>query len=439
LNKLTFRSIFRFWAPLSATWLMMSVEGPFLSAIIARMANPVFNLAAFGVALSFALIVESPVTLLLTASTALVKNRQTFLKLRNFSYSLLALETSFILILIIPQIFYFVSIDLIHLPVEVAKLTHTAVIVLIPWPGAIGYRRFYQGILIRNGLTKKVAYGTIVRVSSMAATGLALHFFTSVNGAVAGAGALIAGVVNEAIVSWLMVRKVIRKIKSGEIDDGTNAVISYTGIFHFYYPLALTAIMNLGVQPMVTFFIGQSRMAIESLAVLPVIVSFTFIFRSVGESYQEVGIALMGKNKAGYKPLKNFALLIGTILTVTIGIIALSPLSNIWFRNVSGLSIELSEFSKLPLIIMTILPALTLLFSFQTAVLVDSRNTKPITFSTIIEFSGILLVIFLSVRFFDLTGVVAAALAFLIGRLGANIYLFVPYFKCLKLVTVKPV
>jgi len=418
---------------------MMSVEGPFLSAIIARMVNPVFNLAAYGVAFSFALIIESPVILLMTASTALVKNRQTFLKLRNFSYSLAALETSFILILIIPQIFYFISVDLIHLPVEVAKLTHTAVIVLIPWPGSIGYRRFYQGILIRNGLTKKVAYGTIVRVSSMAVTGLALHFFTSVNGAVVGAGALSAGVVNEAIVSRLMVRNVIRKIKSGEIDDGSNAVISYKGIYHFYYPLALTAIMNLGVQPMVTFFIGQSRMAIESLAVLPVIVSFTFIFRSVGESYQEVGIALMGKNKAGYKPLKNFALMIGIILTVTLGIIAFSPLSNIWFRNVSGLSVKLSDFSRLPLIIMTVLPALTLLLGFQTAVLVDSRNTKPITFSTIIEFSGILLVIFISVRFFDLTGAVAAALAFLIGRLGANIYLFVPYFKCLNPVTVKPV
>jgi O-antigen/teichoic acid export membrane protein len=226
--------------------------------------------------------------------------------------------------------------------------------------------------------------------------------------------------------------KIIKKIKSGEINEGPDTQLTYLGIFKFYYPLALTAIMNLGVQPMVTFFIGQSRMALESLAVLPVIVSFTFIFRSVGQSYQEVGIALMGKNKGGYKPLRNFAYIIGIILTLAIGLIAFSPLSDIWFRDVSGLSQKLSDFSRLPLIILTLLPALTLLLSFQTAVLVDSRRTKPITLSTIIEFSGILIVIFVSIRYFNSTGAVAAALAFMIGRIGANIYLFSPYFKCIR-------
>lgn len=411
---------------------MMSVEGPFLSAIIARMAEPEFNLAAYGVAFSFALIIESPVILLMTASTALVKNLHTFIKLRNFTYALVSIETLLILILIIPSIFYFLTINLMHLPAEVAGLTHIAIIVLIPWPGSIGYRRFYQGILIRNGLTKKVAYGTILRVTSMALTGLFLHFFTNFHGVVVGAGALSAGVLCEAVVSRIMVNKTIRKIKSGEINEGSVDTLTYSGIIKFYYPLALTAVMNLGVQPMVTFFIGQSRMALESLAVLPVINSFTFIFRSVGESYQEVGIALMGKNKSGYKALRNFAFILGIILTVVIGIIALSPLSKIWFSDVSGLSQKLSDFSRLPLIILIIIPALTLLLSFQTAVLVDSHYTKPITLSTIIEFSGILIVIFISTRLFGYPGAVAAALAFLIGRLGANIYLFIPYFSLLK-------
>jgi hypothetical protein len=36
-------------------------------------------------------------------------------------------------------------------------------------------------------------------------------------------------------------------------------------------------------------------MAIESLAVLPVVSSLVFIFRSPGLSYQEVNIALIGK------------------------------------------------------------------------------------------------------------------------------------------------
>ncbi len=41
--------IFRFWLPLAATWIMMAAEGPFLAAVIARLPDPTFNLAAYGV------------------------------------------------------------------------------------------------------------------------------------------------------------------------------------------------------------------------------------------------------------------------------------------------------------------------------------------------------------------------------------------------------
>ena len=69
-GDLTHRKIFTFWLPLAGTWLMMAVEGPFLAAIIARLPNPKENLAAFGIAFAFAAIVEPPVIMLLSASTA---------------------------------------------------------------------------------------------------------------------------------------------------------------------------------------------------------------------------------------------------------------------------------------------------------------------------------------------------------------------------------
>ncbi len=431
-TDLTFKKIFRFWVPLSATWLMMSAEGPFLSAVIARMTNPEYNLAAFGVAFSFAMIIEAPVILLMTASTALVKDLHSFKKLRNFTYTLNAIETSLMLILIIPPLFYFITINLVKLPPEVAQLTHTGVIILLPWPGSIGYRRFYQGILIRNNLTKRVAYGTIVRLSAMSLTALFLHFFTNVEGIVVGASALSAGVMSEAATIKLMALGVIKRIKSGEFTSNEPEKITYKEIFKFYYPLALTSVITLAAQPMVTFFMGQSRMALQSLAVLPVITSFVFIFRSMGLSFQEVGIALMGNNKEGYKPLRNYALMLGTTVVAILGLIAFTPLSEVWFHNISGLSVELSEFAKLPLIIMAIMPGLSVLLSFQTAVLVWAHNTKPITFSTITEFSGIIITMFIAINFFDTVGVIAATLGFIIGRIGANIYLFPPYFKSLR-------
>ena len=57
---------------MSDTWLMMSLEGPFLAAVIARLAEPKHNLAAYGVAFALAILVEAPVIMMMSASTAVV-------------------------------------------------------------------------------------------------------------------------------------------------------------------------------------------------------------------------------------------------------------------------------------------------------------------------------------------------------------------------------
>jgi len=429
-DSLSLRKIFYFWVPLAATWLMMSVEGPFLSALIARLDEPMYNLAAYGVAFSFALIIEAPVIMMMSASTSLVRNYHSFLKLRSFTYSLNSVVTLGMILLILPSVFYFITIDLIELPPEVAALTHTAVIILIPWPGAIGYRRFYQGILIRHNFTRRVAYGTVVRVTSMGVTALVLYLITNVEGVVVGAAALSMGVTMEAIASRLMANPVLKKLR--EEESTSTDKLSHKEILQFYYPLALTSVITLGVQPLVTFFMGQSRMALESLAVLPVLTSFVFIFRSLGLSYQEVVIALIGKDGINYKILRKFAVYLSSVLVGILLIIAFSPLGDIWFSKVSGLSAELTQFAHTPLIIMGIFPMLTVLISFQRALLVDAKKTKPITFATVTEFAGIIVVLFICVKLLSVVGVIAATTAFVTGRICANIYLSSPGIKVIK-------
>ena len=102
--------------PLAATWLMMAAEGPLLAALIARLAEPTFNLAAYGVAFSLALIIEDPVIMMMSASNALVGHRQSCRALRNFNTAIIAGVTAFMLILIVPGIFRFLTIDLLSLP-----------------------------------------------------------------------------------------------------------------------------------------------------------------------------------------------------------------------------------------------------------------------------------------------------------------------------------
>ncbi|HCM60639.1 MAG TPA: hypothetical protein DIS74_09750 [Bacteroidales bacterium] len=157
-------------------------------------------------------------------------------------------------------------------------------------------------------------------------------------------------------------------------------------------------------------------MADESLAVLPVVGSLVFIFRSLGLSYQEVNIALIGKQKQNYRLLRNFAVYMGVAVTVLISILALTPLADLWFINISGLSQELADLSYLPLKIMILLPAFTVLLNYQRSLLLINRTTGPISAAMAVELVSIIVILLVCVVLLDMTGVVAAALAFTAGK-----------------------
>jgi hypothetical protein len=177
---------------------------------------------------------------------------------------------------------------------------------------------------------------------------------------------------------------------------------------------------------------GQSRMPIESLAVLPVINSLVFIFRSLGLSFQEVGITLLGNHNSHFNILRNFASILGLAVVAALSLLTFSPLSFIWFNKISGLSLELTNFARLPAQILTVLPGLTVLVSLQRAILVKNAKTTAITIATSIEVLTIFSLLFLTTVLFDFIGAIAAALAILTGRLCANGYLLFPCKKVLK-------
>jgi Na+-driven multidrug efflux pump len=419
-DRLTKLKIFLFWGPLALTWLMMALEQPILIAFIARLNDAKFNLAAFGIAGSFAMLIEAPIIMLLSASTALITGRNSYRKLKKFTDILNGAITVVHLLFIIPPVFNFIAVDMMEVPENVARLAYTALVIFIPWSASIGYRRFYQGILIRKGLTRMVTYGTLVRISVIVIVGLFLYI-AGLPGAYVGAAAMSAAVLLEAIATRFMVSRALKEVL--DTDDPENSDLSMKQVTRFYTPLAMTSVLSMGVHPFVTFFLSRSYLAVESLAVIEVVGSLVFIFRSVGLSFQEVNIALLGRGKHNFDIMKSYALSLGTIVTLLVTVVAFTPLADLWFINISGLSQELADLSYLPLKIMILMPALTLLMSFQRSTLVLGGRTGPISVSTAIELVVIVLVLFICIGIFNMIGVVAASIAFVAGRVISSMYL----------------
>lgn len=152
----------------------MSIEGPILTSAIARLPFDAVNLAAYGVALALAMLIESPVIQLLSTSVALARDAASMDMLRRFTRRVNIGVTLGMILVTIPPVYDVLALYVIDLPLEVEAAMYWGLVCLIPWPGAIGYRRFYQGIMIRHGFTRQVAYGTVMRLVTIVVVGIIL-------------------------------------------------------------------------------------------------------------------------------------------------------------------------------------------------------------------------------------------------------------------------
>ena len=399
----------------------MSMEGTILASFIARLPFDTRNLAAYGVAVALAMFIESPVIHLLSTSVALARDRASMIALRTFAYRINIIVTAGMVVVSIPWVYNIVTNDVLHLPPSVATLMYWGFVSMIPWPAAIGYRRFYQGLLIRNGRTRLVAYGTIVRLIAMLCSAITLMLIGTIPGVLVGTLSLTIGVMCEAAMTKYMVRDVLKMYERAVVMEGDG--ISTAEIVRFWLPLAATSAFGFAVTPMLAYFMSRAPDPLSSLAVLPVVDSFVFFFRSFGFSYQEVGVALIGDKQQNYAAVRRVGFGIVICTTVILAAIAFTPLLGMVYTGLYGLQPQLAGFAKVPTMVLVVLPSIAVAYSLYRSVLISARQNVKVTISTVLEVGGIALIMVLLVTFTELNGALAAAISMTLGRIISTIYL----------------
>ena len=365
--------------------------------------------------------IESPVIHLLSTSVALARDRASMIALRTFAYRINIIVTAGMVVVSIPWVYNIVTNDVLHLPPSVATLMYWGFVSMIPWPAAIGYRRFYQGLLIRNGRTRLVAYGTIVRLITMLCSAITLMLIGTIPGVLVGTLSLTIGVMCEAAMTKYMVRDVLKMYERAVVMEGDG--ISTAEIVRFWLPLAATSAFGFAVTPMLAYFMSRAPDPLSSLAVLPVVDSFVFFFRSFGFSYQEVGVALIGDKQQNYAAVRRVGFGIVICTTVILAAIAFTPLLGMVYTGLYGLQPQLAGFAKVPTMVLVVLPSIAVAYSLYRSVLISARQNVKVTISTVLEVGGIALIMVLLVTFTELNGALAAAISMTLGRIISTIYL----------------
>lgn len=378
-NPIPVKRVVQTWWPLAASWLLMSLELPALSAVLARLANPEINLAAYGgIVFPLALIVEAPIIMLLSASTALCKDWATYQKLHRFMMITAGLLTLLHLLIALTPAYYFVARTLIGVPEAVVEPGRLGLIWITPWTWSIAYRRFQQGVLIRFGYSKAVGMGSVVRLTGGGIVLVAGYWIGSIEGVVVGALAQSVGVMGEALFAGWRVRPVL---KNHLRFAPAVPPLKWRDFANFYIPLAMTSLLTLLWQPLGSAALSRMPNPLISLAVWPVVSGLATIFRSAGFALNEVVVALMDREGA-YPSLWRFTRGLAASVTILQLLVLVTPAAMFWFMQVSGLPRHLADLAWNTFWLAIPLASLSAMQSWFQGAILNGRQTRAIPEAT---------------------------------------------------------
>ncbi len=416
---MTRRTIFWLWLPLAISFTLMMLEGPTVQSAIARLGDPALNLAAFGLVLGVSLIIESPVIMLVSTAIALATNAQSYRALRSFVIWLNVGLTVLTALVAWTPLFDVVAGRVLGMPPRIVMAGRAPMQIMLLWTAAIGWRRFYQGILVRHKQTQRLSYATALRLISTGGVAVSLVLLGGVPGATVGALALMAGVPVEALATHLFAAGVVRS----EILPNTGAAVPLTQrkILAFHLPLAGTSLLTLLVQPVSAAALARLAFPEQTLAAWPVIFSTLLVLRGWGLALQETTIA-QAKEPQALQPLREFTLIVAATTSFAAVVLAFTPLLDLHLGYVIGLEPELRGFVRTGLQISILLPAVTALASWLRGLLVAGKATGSVYRGMMINLLTHGAVLVLGVTF-DLPGVVVATVALSLASVTEFAYL----------------
>lgn len=408
-QRLRYREIFLIWLPLALSGEMMSIAGPVVQAGISRLPEPTVNLAAFGFVMSIAVLVEAPVIMLITATVTLVRNRESYFLLRRFLTHLIILVTGTGFVLYFTPLYHLVFLRLLSIPPDIVEVARPALQILLLWPLAIGVRRFFQGILIWQGKSMLVTYGTALRLASLAMIVFVGVSIGSIPGAVVGGLAMAISVTVEMLVIAWWARPVVKeKILPVRDNPDNNPAMGYLGLLSFYWPLAGTDFMRILARPVTTTGIARMPDPTLSLAAWPVASGLAQLVSSMAMSIQEVTLARIA-DEDSQRRLAAFALVTGVVLSGLLIVMSFTPVSTLYFEKIMAVPADVQTLAKPTTGILVALPLLFATRNYLRGVMIWRRRTGVVQSAMFVNLATLTIFLALGATFGGLMGVTVAA------------------------------
>ncbi|PSB04231.1 hypothetical protein C7B64_04875 [Merismopedia glauca CCAP 1448/3] len=418
----TLASLWWEFLPLSLSDMTMAAGDPIISTTLAHLPLSRLNLAAVGIAKSWAIFLESPIIMILHASNALAPSAQSRRVLWKFVLLAGGCLSLLLGLLPLPFIYETLAGKLLGIPANLSDSVRKVLIIMILWPFAIAWRRYFQGLLIYDGTTKAIAVGAISRL--IAVTGILLWgFILKIPGATLAASALIAGVLVEAVVvTWAA------KISGATLPPETKVLpqlpTNLSDVWKFYAPLATSMLVVWGGRAILVGIVARAQDAEIALAAWPAAWGLVLVIANATRMVQQV--IIKNRELIAQRLLIIFALTVGIACSLMLLLVSATPIGAGLLFAFFGNDLELVERVRPVLWLSSAVPMLVAMQNAIQGFLVAQGKTQGVNHSTWAGTIILLVVSSLAVQL-GMNGALAASLAMLaslsteISFLGLNL------------------
>jgi hypothetical protein len=371
-DRISTRDILVLFLPLAATSTMMSLSSPVIHAGLARLPAPEINLAAFGLAFTLSIFLESPVFAVQQATVAWYGGAGPTRPYVGFAWGLGLIMMAWTAAIAWSPAAPFILQRLLGADPELTRPAVHALRAAILFPPLVSVRSAYQAVLISRRRAGPIAGGTFVRLVF-----LAVGVFVAVprvggEGPTAAMLALTGAVLLETVYTAAIARR------TPEVEAAPSPAQAagrrLRGRILFLLPLATTMVLGTITNPAINAFIARAADPKIGLAVYSVVASLVWFLASSVLRYSSVTIAL-GTDAASRRRLVAFLWRFVGGLCTGVLLIVLTPARDLVLEQIIGLSPELARRAHLPLILLAVQPLTAGFIAYTQGVL--TRSARP--------------------------------------------------------------
>jgi progressive ankylosis protein len=416
------RQLIQLWQqfiPLSLSDVSMALGDPLTTTTLAHLPDARNNIAAVGVAKAIAIFCESPIIMLLHASNALAPTQTSRRALWKFALIASGGMSLLLALTTLPFIFAIVGEGWLGVSPNLSDTIRSTLSIVILWPFAIGWRRYFQGLLIHSGQSNAVALAGIIRLLVVGGI-LAGGFALKANGAVVAGISLVWGVIAEAIAVTFLARR-LGATQLPEVISTPELPQDLAGVWKFYAPLGGTMMLGWGARAALVGIVARANDGEIALAAWPAAWGLVIVVANSTRMVQQ--IIIRNRKLLPDRVLIIFAITVGLVCSLILLSVSGTPMSQDAIGWFVGNDNELISRVRPVLLICAVMPLLVSLQNALQGFLVSEGRTWGVNQGAWVGAVAMLGTAYLGAQLGQ-NGAVAAALGMILGVIMEIGYLF---------------